>query len=168
MDHKREFGCLMAYVSTASISRILEFGKRLITDSILYEVPGEEYGRESEPHVTIKFGFSTDLTDADVKKIIGDTKKFSVTAEGLSTFNNDKFQVVKFDIKNQNPLTKMRKLCDSFPNEDSHPDYHPHLTLAYTKVNSFPHKRTGLSIPMTIDRMVYSPMTGEKRSYKLL
>lgn len=168
MSHKRSFGCLMAYLDQSSSSKVLAAGSKLVSDVNLYEVPGEEYGRETVPHVTIKFGFTPDLSEDEIKKIIGDQKKFFVYAEGLSTFDNDVFQVVKFDIKLQEPLISLRKKCDKFPNEDSHPNYHPHLTIAYTKKGSFPHKKTGLSLRFGIDKMVYSPQSGgPKKEYPL-
>jgi 2'-5' RNA ligase len=163
----REYGCLMAYIEPASANKVVELGKKIIPQSILYEVPGEEYGRETEPHVTIKYGFTRDLTDEEVKKIIGKTKSFSVVAEGLSTFDGKEFQVVKFDIRRDGVLLSMRKLCDAFPNKDSHPDFHPHMTLAYTKLKSFPHKKTGLSLSFRVNKFVYSPITGKKRDYNL-
>lgn len=157
----------MAYIEPSSAKRIVEIGKKIVPQSILYEVPGEEYGRETDPHVTIKYGFSRDLTDEEVKKIIGDTKKFSVVADGLSTFDGKEFQVVKFDIRRDDILMSMRNLCDKFPNEDSHPDYHPHLTIAYTKLKSFPYKKGGLSLSFRINKFVYSPINGKKRDYNL-
>lgn len=167
MSHKRSFGCLMAYLDQSSSSKVLAVGNKIISTDSLYEVPGEDYGRETVPHVTIKYGFSNDLSEDEIKKIIGDQKKFFVYAEGLSTFNNDVFQVVKFDIKLQEPLISLRKKCDKFPNEDSHPDFCPHLTLAYTKKHSFTYKKTGLSIPFLINKFVYSPINGKKRNYEL-
>lgn len=158
----------MAYIEPISAKKIVEIGKKLVDDSLIYEVPGEDYGRESEPHVTIKYGFSKDLTDEEVKKIIGKTKAFSVTANGLSTFDGKEFQVVKFDIQPDGILLSMRKLCDEFPNEDEHPNFHPHLTLAYVKKNSFNHNKTGLSLTFKVDKMVYSPIIGNKRTYKLV
>lgn len=157
----------MAYIDPSSASKIIGAGNKIITDDILFNVPGEEYGRETEPHVTIKYGFSKDLTDDEVKKIIGETKPFTVVATGLSTFDGKEFQVVKFDIRKDEPLLRMRKLCDVLPNKDEHPDFHPHMTLAYTKKNSFPHKKTGLSLTFKVNKLVYSPITGEKRNYNL-
>jgi 2'-5' RNA ligase len=157
----------MAYIEPSSASKIVEIGKKLVTDKILFTMPGEDYGRETSPHVTIKYGFSKDLTDEEVKKIIGKTKPFSVTANGLSTFDGEDFQVVKFDIRTDGVLLEMRKLCDAYPNKDAHPTFHPHLTLAYVKKNSFNYKKTGLSLSFRVSKFVYSPITGKKRDYNL-
>lgn len=166
-DAKRDYGCLMAYIEPSPASKIVEIGKKIIPNAIIYDVPGEGYGRETSPHVTIKYGFSKDLTDDEIKKIIGKTKSFSVVATGLSTFDGKEFQVVKFDIRKDAVLLAMRKLCDTFPNEDSYPSFHPHLTIAYTKPKSFPHKKSGLSLSFRVNKMVYSPINGPKRDYNL-
>lgn len=164
-----DYGCLMAYVEESFKKKILKCGNDLIKDSQLYNEDGEEYGRETEPHVTIKYGFIPDLTDDEVKSILKGVKnKFQVTVTGLSTFQTPKFDVVKFDIKPTEVLSKLRQLCDKFPNEDEHPNFVPHMTLAYVKKGSFKHKVENKNFVFTIDRMVYSPINGDKRVYKLL
>ena len=157
----------MCYVSRDMTPKLIEIGKKLVKDSQLYTEPNEDYGRETEPHVTIKYGFLPDLTADEVKKILTGVKKFSVTASGISTFSPEKFDVVKFDIVPNGQLLALRKLADAFPNKDEHPQFHPHLTIAYVKKGSFPNKVTGKNIIFTIDRMVYSTSQSVKTEYKL-
>ena len=74
----------MCYVSRDVIPKLVEMGKKLVKDSQLYTESNECYGREKEPHVTIKYGFSPDLAADEVKKILNGVKKFTVTASGIS------------------------------------------------------------------------------------
>lgn len=59
-------------------------GKKLVKDSQLYIEPNGDCGRETEPHVTIKYGFIPDLTDGEIKKMLSGVKKFTATASGIS------------------------------------------------------------------------------------
>lgn len=161
------YGCLMCYISKDVVPKLIEVGNRLVKDSQLYTEPNEDYGRESEPHVTIKYGFSPDLTDGEVKKMLTGVKKFTVTASGISTFSPEKFDVVKFDVVPNGQLLSLRKLADKFPNKDSHPNFHPHMTIAYVKKGTFPNKVDGKNLTFTIDRMVYSTKENVKTEYKL-
>jgi hypothetical protein len=157
----------MAYISSGDSQRIVEYGKRIVSDSILYEVPDDDYGRDVTPHITIKFGFTKDLSDDNVNDIITGVNTLPIIIEALSIFENDKFDVVKFDIKKSDVLMKLNKKCNGYPHTDTFPVYHPHMTLAYVKKGSFPHKKLNLNIPLKADRFVYSPMSGEKRSYPI-
>jgi 2'-5' RNA ligase len=57
--------------------------------------------------------------------------------KALSQFNNENYDVVKFDVdKNNQQLMELRNRCDRLPNEDSYPDYHPHMTVGYLNSGS--------------------------------
>jgi 2'-5' RNA ligase len=168
MINGESYGCLMCYVSKDVTPKLIEVGEKLVKDSQLYTEPNEDYGRETEPHVTIKYGFSPDLTDDEVEKMLIGVKKFTVTASGISTFSPEKFDVVKFDVVPSGQLLSLRKMADKFPNKDEHPNFHPHITISYVKKGSFPREVSGKNIVLTIDRMVYSTSKNVKTEYKLL
>jgi 2'-5' RNA ligase len=157
----------MCYISRDTVPKLISVGKKLVKDSQLYTEPNEDYGRETDPHVTIKYGFTPDLTDDEVKKMLSGVKKFSVTVSGISTFSPEKFDVVKFDVVPNGQLLDLRKLADKFPNKDSHPNYHPHITIAYVKKGSFPNKVEGKNFTFLIDKMVYSTKSNVKTDYNL-
>lgn len=168
MGHKNTYGCLMASITPVVGQNIIKYGKQMVPDSHLYTCDDDDYGRDYEPHVTLKFGFVDELTDDEIKYIIGNTKSFNVIAEGVSCFENELFDVVKFDIKLQDPLISMRKRCDEFKNEDSYPNYHPHLTIAYIKKGKFPHVIKNKNLNFKVDRIKYSGKSeSDKRYYKI-
>ena len=165
--HSAPYGCLMAKVEDSYSQRIVDFGKRIIKDSALY-IKNNEFGRESSSHITIKYGFEPDLNEIQIRKLIRNIKPFNVKIKGLSIFNTSpEYDVVKFDVESS-ILDGLHEKCNSFPNHDEHPIYHPHLTLAYIQKNFFEvgdGKNINMSIP--IREIYYSPMVGEKSYFNL-
>lgn len=155
--------CLMAYIDPTYGPRIAATGQRIIPPQNLYVDPEDSsFGYESDPHVTIKYGFEPDLMKQDILNILQGIKPFFMNIIGLNQFKSDKYDVVKFEVKKCPILTELRRKCDSFPNVDKYPNYQPHMTLAYVKKGSFPHIREGLNIRLPITRFKYS---GPKSSY---
>lgn len=92
-----------------------------------------EKGVEDKPHITVKYGLHTNDV-GPVEKII---KAFSgpvnVRLGDLSLFKSEKYDVLKIDVDGGDGLRKLNsKLC-ALPHSDEHPEYHPHLTIAYLK-----------------------------------
>ena len=153
----RQFGCLMALPPEHLMPHFVKFNKTVALPHNLYIDPNDpSFGVEEDPHITIKYGFSKDLTDTDLASILQGLSPFSINFGGLSLFENEKFDVVKFDVEHHPVLTGLRKRCDSFPNEDKYKVYHPHSTIAYVKKGTFPHTKKGLNIKMPITRIKYS------------
>lgn len=127
---KYEYGCVMAIVNEDASNKIIEIGKKLIPDDILYLEEGQEYGREVEPHVTIKFGLTENYSKDTIGKLISKVKPFKVTLVAVDVFSNPKFDVVKFNVESD-VLRKLNSVFNKLPNEDEYPTYRPHLTIAY-------------------------------------
>ena len=156
-----EKGCLMAYVDPTYGPRITSTGQRLIPPQILYTDPNDPtYGYDNEPHVTLKYGFEPDISKMDVATILQGIKPFNVVLKSLNQFQNENYDVVKFEVHKCPVLTELRRRCDGYPNSDSYPDYKPHLTLAYVKKGTFPHIRENLNIALPITRFKYSGPKG--------
>ena len=157
-----ECGCLMAQVSPTYGPHVIRLGRTAIPPQILYTDPNDPtYGYDDEPHVTLKYGFEPDLGKMDVARILKGIKPFNVKLNALNLFENDKYDVVKFEVEKCPTLTELRRRCDGYPNKDSYPDYKPHMTLAYVKKGLFPHKRDNLNIMLPITRFKYSGPNGK-------
>lgn len=127
---KYEYGCVMAIINEDASKKIIDIGKKLIPDEILYFEEGQEYGREIEPHVTIKFGLTQNYNKNKMGEVFSKIKPFEITLVAIDIFSNPKFDVVKFDVESD-VLKKLNTLFNKLPNEDEYPTYHPHMTLAY-------------------------------------
>jgi len=160
------YGCLMAKVADSHSKKIIEFGNKIISDDILF-VENNEFGREIDPHVTIKYGFDPDLTELEIRRVIKGVKPFQVRILKLSLFNNNpKYDVVKFDVDSP-VLHQVRKLCDTYPNRDTFPEYHPHLTLAYVQKGTFDPQGKNITMSVPVREIYYSPGIGEKSYFNL-
>lgn len=159
-------GCLMAMVPKEYCSLLFNFGKKLVPEEDLYTKDGE-FGREKECHVTILYGFTRNLTELEVRRIIQGVKPFNVNIVGISKFTPpQEFEVVKFDIESP-AMTDLHNKCKQFPFKSDFPDYHPHLTIAYVLKDKFTHSKEGLNIPIPITEICYSTADQDKSYYKL-
>jgi 2'-5' RNA ligase len=167
--HKNEYGCLMVYLDVDK----KDWNKlqNMIDDEDLY-LPEDDpsYGRETEPHATILFGFHEDVPDEDIEKEIDKIKTPKIGVKSISSFNNEKFDVLKFDVDSED-MHKMNSNFKKFPHTNNFPDYHPHVTIAYLKpktAEKYIKKMQGMvNIPIKVDKLVYSKPDGSKKTYKL-
>lgn len=158
-SHKNEYGCLMGIISDPEQQKLIEFSKNIISKDILFNDPKDpSFGYEDEPHVTIKYGFTPDLTKRDIYDIVKDSKPFYIDIIGLSEFKSDVFDVVKFDVDVSN-LQILRDRANKYKNEDKFPVYHPHITCAYVKKGKF-NKTSDVNFSVLINKFKYSGQDG--------
>ena len=162
-DAPRPYGCLMGYTPVEYKPRIINVAKTAVLPSSVYTEPNDSsYGYEEDPHVTLKYGYSPDLTKFDLANILKGIKPFVVTLKALNLFENEKFDVLKFEVEPNEQLMEIRRRCDGYPNQDKYPDYKPHVTLAYIKKGSFKELKKNLNIKFPISRFKYSGANGKK------
>lgn len=129
------YSCLMMQLPTELADRVRAFGNA-IADGDIYDGDEGEQGREDDPHVTVKYGLHTDSAD-----LVSDTLAMSnlnevssiVEIVGMSAFHNEEYVVLKLDVESLYLNELHRALSDELANSDSHPEYHPHVTIAYLK-----------------------------------
>jgi 2'-5' RNA ligase len=91
---------------------------------------GEE-GREKDPHVTVRYGLHADDPDV-VRDKLKDETRGEARLGKTSLFQNDDADVLKVDV-NSPDLHRLHEKLGSLPHTDTHPDYHPHATIAYLR-----------------------------------
>lgn len=157
-------GCLMAMIPEEVAKTLVEFGKKIIPDEDLYIKDGE-FGRETESHITIRYGFTKDLTELEIRSVLDNQAEFTVKFFKLDKFESEEFDVII--LRCESPIIqKWYELLSMYPNEETFKDYKQHLTIAYVKKGTFSHiKDIDLSIP--ISDVCYSPIQGGKSDFEL-
>jgi 2'-5' RNA ligase len=138
-----------------------------------------EYGRESEPHITVLYGINpTPSALNETEGALRGCGTGPVTAKlgDLSTFSNEKFDVLKFEIISEDLSVLNKELSGKLDFENDYPDYNPHLTIAYVKPGlgkyyidkmnqSIGNRLTGK--PIKFDTVLYSDQKHKKTPIKL-
>lgn len=163
-----ESGCVMAMINVTNWD---ELTSHFDKDDV-YKPEVSRYGIETDPHITILYGFhSNKIDDSEIESIIrsvdGDDIKIDIT--GIEIFeDNPEFDVVKMTVKSDY-LNKLHDELSKLPNSDKYPTYQPHITMAYIKkgrgkkyeLSNYKHHIDG------IHNIVYSKPDGEKIQWEI-
>lgn len=124
----RSYSCLMLDCRFLS-EEIQEIQSEICPCDIYDDEPG--HGLEDSPHVTILYGIHTDKLKEIRDKV--NIMPVEIRIGKLGLFENEKYDVLKFNIISP-ALSKLNKLlCDSTPYTNSYPSYNCHSTVAYIK-----------------------------------
>ena len=140
------------------------FAKK-IPDSEIYEDPKDpSYGREDQPHITVKYGLDT-VDPKEVEPLLTDQGPITAKLGKVSIFESDDYDVVKVDIESPELHALNKKIADNLKVTDTYPTYKPHATIAYVKKGegakyvgdkSFEGKK------ITFDSLVFSGKDGKE------
>lgn len=136
-----------------------------------------EYGREDEPHVTVKYGLMDQTPDGPAALLaaagpgrlsFGPISIFPANEEQTKR-GGAQFDVVKVDVYSAD-LGRLHELLSWLPNQDSFPVYRPHVTLAYVKPG-LGRKYEGPSglegRELGFSEVVFSPAEGPRATLRL-
>jgi 2'-5' RNA ligase len=125
------YGCLMAMLPDEVATRIRGFAA-LIPDEDIFEDGSGEHGRETQPHITVKYGLHTD-DGALVASKMSEQVVAHATLGSITAFENEKFTVLKLDIDSRCLHRLNAFVSENFEVTDKYPEYHPHATIAYLR-----------------------------------
>jgi 2'-5' RNA ligase len=128
-----EYGCVMVEVP---VSNWDEITSSIDSKDIYTESGDSTYGIQSNPHLTLLYPIIGDVKYEKVRDVLQSIldKEIIIEIDGIDIFENDKFDVVKFNIKSNDYLNKIHdKLKSKIPNDDKFEIYKPHITIGYTK-----------------------------------
>ena len=164
-DAKRSYGCLM--LDCSELGKKVEALQSNIEPEDIYEEDG--HGLEKDAHITVLYGFHEQ--DGQVIKNSLEFSPIEYELTGLSLFENDDFDVLKFTVKSKD-LKKLNKECsDTFENTNDYPDYIPHMTVAYLLPGTGK-KYVKLKSPIidksfTSGKFIFSTKDSEKTKWKV-
>ncbi len=131
-----DYSCVMADAPDEVAKIVRTWGEMNISDDVLFiDEKDSTKGRETESHVTVKYGLVDSNPSEELLRIIQETPPFEITLGKVSLFKNDKFDVVKIGVDGKG-LRALNARISKLPNEDKHPNYTPHMTIAYVQKGS--------------------------------
>ena len=161
-----DYGCVMVEVKVSNWNEITS----IINKDDLYEVEGENYGIQDNPHLTLLYGLKSNITKEQVEQVLQkaiDGDKIIIEIENIGLFENDNFDVVKFNIKKTEQLQKLFDSLSELPNENTFPDYNPHMTIAYVKKGLGKKYTKTYSHKVSSNDICYSMANGEKIYFEI-
>lgn len=169
-----DYGCVM--VGLESDTEAWDKIQNMIDDDdIYYGEKGKEdenggFARELDPHVTILFGVHEDVPDEKVEELIDGIKRPELKLQKISSFENELFDVLKFDIESED-LHKLNTKFKQLPHTSSFPNYHPHATICYLikgKAEKYVKKMKDIEEMIVKPKeILYSKPNGTKKKYKI-
>jgi len=164
-DSTYDKGCAMLFFDFPEMSKIHD----KIDPNDIYEEDGDNtYGLEDEPHVTLLYGLDPKVKPEQVKEIVNDFDFGKCTMYNASLFKNE-YDVLKFDAKG-NGLHKCNRALTKLPYENSYPDYHPHMTIAYLKEGKgkkYINMLKGQEYELTPSHIIFTQPNGTKNRIEL-
>jgi 2'-5' RNA ligase/DNA polymerase III epsilon subunit-like protein len=125
-----KYGCVMVEVPVKNWKEITSY----IDPEDIYTGGDDTHGIQENPHVTILYGLHDGVTEDEVKSVFEEfTGDINIEVNGIGIFENDKFDVVKFNVNPDGSLQELHNKLSEFPNSNEFPDYKPHITIAYVK-----------------------------------
>jgi len=144
-------------------------------------IPDEElakHGRETDPHVTVKYGLHADDAErvrqvvsgfGPVKIKLGPLSLFPAN-EGQAQRGSDMYDVLKVDVEGDDLYRLNKLLSGSLKHTDTHPVYRPHITVAYLRPGEgrkYVGSWQGEGAELTFDRLTFSDKVGNKTLIEL-
>jgi 2'-5' RNA ligase len=161
-EPKRKFCSTQFNIEGDAKQKILAMAKRIPGDALA------EDGRESEPHITIKYGIHDDAPEVaamlaegfgPVRVRLGKASIFPAK-EATAQRGGDQYDVVKIEVEGDDIHRLNKIISEGMECTDTHPVYKPHATLAYVKAGEG-EKYVGMDdvdgMELTFTSFVFSP-----------
>lgn len=157
-----QYGCAMVYFDFPYVN---ELHKWISPEHVHTEEGDNSFGLETEPHTTLLFGLhANEVDDAKVLSLCKSKQIGDLVLHNASLFENEKYDVLKYDVDNQ-VVYEINRALSQLPHTTNFPDYHPHSTVAYLKKGTgkmYAEKLAGQKHTVKAKEIVYSKPDGTK------
>jgi 2'-5' RNA ligase len=155
-DGNFEYGCSMIF---------FEFPEMKSIHQEIEQSDLSGSGLEEDPHVTLLYGLHSDeIEDQTVLDISSSEEIDSITLHNVSAFENEEYDVLKFDVDSP-VLHRLNSKLVELPHTNKFPKYHPHCTIAYLKpgtAKKYIASFEGRAYEVFPTKIIYSKPDGEK------
>lgn len=130
----REYACIMLDYNMPEFIKKIQ--KEIPEEELYFGEEGEkpsDYGIESDAHITILYGLNLDVKFDDIKEHLFPIKDYKTILVNVSSFNNEKFDVLKAEVKCPKATESNKSIKENFDTHDTFKAYNPHMTIAYLK-----------------------------------
>jgi 2'-5' RNA ligase len=172
--HKYAFGCIMFEIPISNWNEITS----IIKDEDVYkDQDGQTYGIQDNPHLTLLYPVTENCDFEKVVSVLESVvdKKIDIKIDKIDIFENQKFDVVKYNVENNEYLDNIHKKLKMFiPNDDRYDIYRPHITIAHVKSGTGrKYKKTfdqeeKESQSFSLNKITYVNSDGQKQYYEIL
>lgn len=158
-----KLGCVMISLKFDNWNDILD----KIDDSDVFLRNDGPCGKCKSPHITLLYGFHSGVTIDEIKNCFEgvSANDIELVVDGVSTFENKEFDVVKLGIKESSMLIELNKRLLNLPNSNEFPEYKPHITIAYVK-KGLGQKYVDKNYTSIIRDIHHISYTNDHKSYK--
>ena len=138
---KYDYGCSMLQIDEQTKRIIREYiHKNIDAKDVYYEEDDPSYGIETNSHITVVYGYTTEDIDAianSFKPYTKDSVEFTLGKIGF--FSHKQYYVLYIEVISNGDIMTLHDTSATSGLEifDTYPNYHPHVTLAYMKTNTF-------------------------------
>lgn len=147
-----KFGCLMAMTPELA-GAVQEVARQIRPEDLA------EDGVETEPHVTVLYGFNLDFDPSRLEPLLKQAGPITLRLGKVERFECPEYDVIKFGVQSPDLVWLNTALSQTFAGEISPSkwDYNPHVTIAYVKKGAC----QGLTSPsegltLTTTQLLYS------------
>lgn len=142
---KGKRGCVVASLTGRAAKQVIDAGRSIADEDLA------EDGRETDPHVTVRYGFMPSAEVSEIERIASIYGPLSFALGKVGVFENEEHDVLYYEIvPSEGPVTNgqsdvtsaygdnkslwdLNESLAELPHEDTHPDYKSHACIAYVK-----------------------------------
>jgi 2'-5' RNA ligase len=128
-------------------------------------------GRETDPHITVRYGFPAEVTAANVKDAVAGIPWAYLQFRETRFFEGSPDYDVLYVAVASDELERMNEALAKLPHEDTHSTYTPHMTVAYLKKGmgaKYSGDRLAYGKATFADHLTFSDLRGNKTKIKLM
>ncbi len=158
------FSCVLLDLPDAIAREVKAWGRKNVAAADL-----AADGRENEPHVTVLYGIHTEKSSR-VRKALAGTEPFDVKLGKMSLFDAPDMEVLKIEVTSPGLFALNEKLVGSLYNTQTHPEYKPHVTIAYLKKGKGDKYKGGKDFAgkeFAAKQLTFSAWSGQKTTIRL-